>query len=423
MRTLSSMQLTPRRDSTRRSMSPHLVLPRVRSAIALAFDLVRPVQRTDPEFGVASWLTGATPGTLLRATRIVPVGLTRLLNPADAWRIEYATSDARDRVLTSTGAVFRSRTPWAGPGPRPTVAFAPSTQGVARRCDPSFSCTVGIGPRLAPLDLIAAYEQPAINLFVAAGADVVLTDYPRDPASEVQLYCDHVSAARSLADAVLAAVDLGVGQNNLGLWGFSQGGGAIAAWLEQPEYTPQLQPLAAVVGAPPVDLVGMLDHVDGALASVVILYALAGLMARDERVAEEIMPRLSPAGAAAVIEGAKVCALGAVLKRPWAHTDSWTRSGQSMAKLLDDLPRTGKLLDESVLGRRRPLSIPIRLWSTRADDLVPYSGVRRLANQWGVPLQTRALPKVLGRTGVNHFGPYFAFLASDAEWLLRRLGR
>ena len=193
--------------------------------------------------------------------------------------------------------------------------------------------------------------------------------------------------------------------------------------MEQPEYTPQLQPLAAVVGAPPVDLVGMLDHIDGALASVIILYALAGLMARDERVAEEIMPHLSPVGAAAVVQAASVCALGAVLKRPWAHTDSWTRSGKSMATLLDDLPRTSRLLDESVLGRRRPLNIPILLWSTRADDLVPYSGVRQLSRQWGAPLQTRVLPKVLGRTGLNHFGPYFAFLAGDVEWLLRRLGR
>lgn len=400
-----------------------LVVPRVRSAAAVAFDLVRPVQRTGPEFGAATWLTGATPGTLLKATPIVPVGLTRVLNPATAWRIEYTTTDSKGRVLTCTGAVFRSRTPWSGAGPRPTVAFAPSTQGVARRCDPSYSCTVGIGPRIRPFDLVAAYEQPAINLFVAAGADVVLTDYPRDPADDVQLYCDHVAAARSLADAVLAAGQLGVGQSNLGLWGFSQGGGAVAAWLEEPEYAPQLQPLAAVVGAPPVDLVAMLDHVDGALASVVILYALAGLMARDDAVSEELMPHLSPAGAAAVVDGARVCALGAVLHRPWAHTDTWTRTGIPMAKLLDDLPLTGTLLDEGMLGRRRPLKIPIALWSTREDDLVPHSGVAQLGRAWGIEVETRRLPRLLGRTGFNHFGPYFAYLASDVEWLLRHLGR
>lgn len=360
---------------------------------------------------------------MLKATRILPVGLTRRLNRADSWRIEYATSDAKGRVLTATGAVFRSRTPWRGTGPRPTVAFAPSTQGVARRCDPSLSCTVGIGPRFRPLDTIAAYEQPAINLFVAAGADVVLTDYPRDPTDDVQLYCDHVSSARALADAVLAARSLGVGQRNLGLWGFSQGAGAVGAWLEQPEYTPQLQPLAAVVGAPPADLVHMLDHVDGALASVVILYAVAGLMARDDDVAAEVTPHLSPAGAAAVLAGARTCALGAVLHRPWEHTRSWTRGGMSMAELLDDLPLTSAVLDGTTLGRCRPLRIPLRLWSSPHDDLVPYACVAELAEAWGVPLDTRRMPRVPGRTGVNHFGPYFAHLAGDAEWLLRHLGR
>lgn len=397
--------------------------PRARSLVSLAFDLIRPVQRTGTEFGAASWLTGVTPGTMLKATPIAPVGLSRRLNRADAWRIEYATSDAKGRVFTATGAVFRSRTPWPGKGERPTVAFAPSTQGVARRCDPSLSCTVGVGPRFFPLDVIAAYEQPAINLFVAAGADVVLTDYPRDPSDDVQLYCDHVSSARALADAVRAAQEVGVGQRNLGLWGFSQGGGAVGAWLEEPEYTPQLQPLAAVVGAPPADLVHMLDHVDGALASVVILYAVAGLMARDDAVAEEVAPHLSPEGAAAVLAGARTCALGAVVHRPWAHTRTWTRGGISMAQLLDELPLTSALLDENTLGRRRPLKIPLRLWSSRHDDLVPYSGVQALAEAWGVPLETRRMTRLTGRTGMNHFGPYFMHLASDAEWLLRRLGR
>lgn len=400
-----------------------LFLPRVRSLAGICLDLVRPAQRTGPDFGQATWLMGITPGALVKAAPIRPVGASGVLNPSQSWRIEYATSDSLNRVVSATGAVFRSRTPWKGNGSRPTIAFAPSTQGVARRCDPSYSCTVGVGPRVKPVDMIAAYEQPVINLFLAAGADVVITDYPRDPEDDVELYCDHVSAARALADAVRASRDLGVDTTTLGLWGFSQGGGAAAAWLEEPEYTPELQLLAAVVAAPPTDLVSMLHHVDGALASVVILYAVAGLMARDEDIAAEIAPHLSPKGAAAIVNGARTCAMGAVLHRPWAHTRTWTRTGVTMAKLLDDLPRTSAHLDAIRLGAVQPPNIPIRLWSALHDDLVPYEDVAKLADDWGIDLTTRRERGIRGRTGTNHFGPYFLHAAEDVGWLLDQLSR
>ena len=396
--------------------------PVARTGAGFLLGLAHARPATDPEFEVATWLTGLRPGTLMDTTRIEPVGLKNGVNPAQAWRISYATSDRSSRILTATGAVLRSRTPWSGAGPRPTVAFAPSTQGVAPRCDPSYTCTVGVAARRRPLDLIAAYEQPAINLLLASGANVVVSDHPRDPEGNVQMYCDHVSSARALADAVLAARELGIGTENLGLWGFSQGGGAVGAWLEEPEYTPELQPLAAVVGAPPADLTAMLKHVDGALASVVILYAVAGMMAADSRIAAELAPHLSAKGVEAVLAEASMCAVGAVLHRPWASTSDWTTSGVPMAELLDDLPATSAYLDAATLGLRAPLRIPVRLWASKRDDLVPFHTVQALARAWEVPLEARRFPRVLGRTGLSHFGPYFTHLAGDVKWLVRHLG-
>lgn len=376
----------------------------------------------DPDFGAATWLTGVRPGTLLAAAPIKAAGVTGP-NPAEAWRIDYATSDRRSRILTATGAVFCSRTPWAGKGPQPTIAFAPSTQGAAVRCDPSLSCTAGVAARINPLDVVLAHEQLVINLLLAHGANVVLTDYPRDPEDKVQLYCDHTSGARALADAVLAAGELGVESTNLGLWGFSQGGGAAAAWLEEPEYAPQLQPLAAVVGAAPVDLEAQLRHVDGSLAGVVIMYGIAGMMAADPEIAAEVAPHLSPAGVEALLFCSEVCAIGAVARRPWVSTRRWTTSGLAMGELLPGLPTVATYLDETRVGQRAPLRIPLRLWGSRNDDIVPYRAIERLAGDWGVPLQTRTMPRLPGRSGLNHFAPYFQHVAGDAEWLLGQLGR
>lgn len=395
----------------------------LRCAAGMAADAPRLAPRTDPEFGQTTWLSGARPGALLAAQRIHPIGLRTRLNPADVWRIEYVTSDRYNRILSATGAVFRSRTPWKGRGERPTVAFAPSTQGVAPRCDPSYSCTVGVALRTRPFDIIAAYEQPAINLLVAAGANVVLTDYPRDPEDNVQLYCDHVSAARALADAVRAAGQLGIWSNAVGLWGFSQGGGAIGGWLEQPEYAPEIQPAAAVVGAPPADLIATLQHTDRAIASVVILYAVAGMMAASPAVAAELAPILNPKGLEIVLFDSRVCAIGAITHRPWSDTSTWTTSGRALAQLIDELPETSQYLECCSLGQRRPLRVPIRLWSSPHDDIVPYTAVRNLAEAWGISLETRRMPRLPRRTGVNHFGPYYTHLAADTKWLLSHLGR
>ena len=92
-----------------------------------------------------------------------------------------------------------------------------------------------------------------------------------------------------------------------------------------------------------------------------------------------------------------------------------------MAELLDDLPATSAYLDAATLGLRAPLRIPIRLWASKHDDLVPFSTVQDLARAWNVPLQARNFPRVLGRTGLSHFGPYFTHLAKDAKWLVRHL--
>lgn len=392
-----------------------------RTLIPFLVDLARNRRRADPDFGHATWVIGKKPGTLINARRIPALGLGTRLNDAHAWRIDYVTTDAEKHTLTTTGAVFRSNNPWSGPGPRPTIAFAPSTQGVAPHCDPSFSSTVGLQFR-GDFDFIAAYEQPVINYFVALGAHVIITDYPRDPEDNVQLYCDHIAASHALADAVRTATHLGVGHENLGLWGFSQGGGAVGALLEQPEYAPDLQPQAAVVGAPPADLVATLNHVDGGLGTVVIAYAVAGLAALGPEVRAEVDLALNDHGRALLSAASDVCVTGAARRVTRQPTAAWTKSGRPLAELLDDLPHTSEILDERRLGSRRPL-IPVRLWGSINDDIVPYPSVVELADAWGVNLHTRRLPRIPGRHALNHFLPYFQHVISDAQWLMSRLGR
>ena len=78
-----------------------------RALAPFVVDAVNLNPRTDPEFGQATWVSGMTPGTLLNAVEISPVGLGTRLNDASSWRIDYATCDSERRVLTATGAVYR----------------------------------------------------------------------------------------------------------------------------------------------------------------------------------------------------------------------------------------------------------------------------------------------------------------------------
>lgn len=389
----------------------------------------RPDQSAEPGFSHATWVIGREPGTLLNHHPVRLLGTTGGLNPASGHRLEYVTTDGHDRTITATGAVFRSHRPRRTPrGPRPVIAFAPSTQGVAPHCDPSRTCTVGFSISRQPRDLIAAYELPAISLLLATGCDVVLTDYPRDPDLGLQLYCDHPSGARALVDAVRAARQLGLDTDApLGYWGFSQGAGTVATALERTDYAPDVRPLAAVVGSPPVELDRVLRHLDGTVATGIIAYATAGLLVTSPEIREEILSTFSPDGLERLTDNLTTCTGGSVLASGWRTTAHWTRSGTPLADLLDDLPAVNAEFAHRRLGQGIP-QVPVLLWGSRHDDIVPFEPVRDLRDTWlagGADLTWREdpLPRLPGRTGANHFAPYFRNLSHDIGWLLDHVRR
>ncbi|WJY63378.1 putative inactive lipase [Corynebacterium atrinae] len=387
-----------------------------------------PRWETEPGFGDATWVIGQKPGTLLKSSPMRLLGTEGSLNPATAHRIEYVTTDARGHTITATGAYFHSHSRWRG-GSRPVVAFAPSTQGVAKHCDPSYSCTVGASVfRTRPVDIIAAYELPVTNLLLAAGCHVVITDYPRDPDLQLQLYCDHTSGAHSLIDAVRASHVLGLPQEApVGMWGFSQGGGTVAQALEDPTYAPDMRVKAAVVGAPPARLEEVLRHVDGSLVTGVLAYATAGLMVTSPEIHEEIFSVLTPEGITKLLNYLATCAGGSVLASGWQSSATWTRNGATLGSLLEDLPAVSKEFEARHLGRAKP-SAPVLLWGSTNDDVVPIGIVRDLNRRWrrlggDVTWREDRTPHLPGRTGFNHFGPYYRRLADDVGWLLDQLRR
>jgi hypothetical protein len=194
----------------------------------------------------------AAPGALLRDepfTAGIPEG-------ARAWRILYSTTGMDGRPVAVSGLVIAGATALASPGPRPVLAWAHGTIGVARGC--AVSLLDDPAPILAtPLDRI-----------LAQGWVVVATDYIGLGGPGVHPYLVGDVTGRSVIDSVRAAraLDSGVQlDDRYAVWGESQGGHA-ALWtgIEAARgYAPELHLVGVGAAAPATDLGPLLEAAQG----------------------------------------------------------------------------------------------------------------------------------------------------------------
>jgi hypothetical protein len=170
------------------------------------------------------------PGTVVGAT-VLPHKIW-VPGAGQAWRLTYVTTDARNRVVRSTGELILPKAPAPRGGYR-VISWAHGTSGLGDRCAPSV-----MGPALPERDF--SYLSGWLKL----GYAIVASDYaglgtPGVPAylhgrSEAHNVADMVKAGRAFAQAKLPA------NRRLGKrWvviGQSQGAGAsiyTARWATQ----------------------------------------------------------------------------------------------------------------------------------------------------------------------------------------------
>ena len=187
----------------------------------------------------------AEPGRLLRTepfTGTVPEG-------AAAWRILYTTTAQDGAAALATGLVLTSTDPPVGP--RPVVAWAHGTTGVAEVCAPSLLD-----------DPFTAGATPGLAEVVARDWVVVATDYAGLGTPGPHPYLIGTGEAHSVLDAVRAARELSaldpaapVLEDRTVVWGHSQGGHA-ALWTGQlaDSYAPEVGVVGVAALAPAADL-------------------------------------------------------------------------------------------------------------------------------------------------------------------------
>ena len=206
---------------------------------------------------------GTAPGTLLRAERF-DRGL-----PADAqgWRILYTTTRDEGVPALASALVVAPAAPPAGP--RPVIAWAHGTTGIARDC----------APTLLP-DPLGAGATPAVPQLIADGAVLVATDYLGMGTDGPSPYLIGQGEGRSVLDSARAARqmrELTLAPDTV-VWGHSQGGHA-ALWsgILAPTYAPDARVIGVAALAPASELTalarGLTSMTGGDLLAAYVLKA------------------------------------------------------------------------------------------------------------------------------------------------------
>lgn len=372
-------------------------------------------------------------GALVR-TEPLPLGLSlpgldgRPL-PGTATRLMYKSTDANGQPVAVTGAYIEPSAAWRGGGPRPLVAFASGTMGQGDQCAASMALQYPL--TLTGQTLSIGYDDLAIYRLLSAGAAVVVTDYVGLGATDrLHTYVNRLDQGHALLDAARAAHAVPgasiAGDSRVGLYGYSQGGGASAAAAElQPSYAPDVKLAGTYAGAPPADLTSVMKGIDGSALAGALGWSINGFTQSDPALKTILDANINAAGKAALQDLSTMCIGEAILTYGFATSTKWTDSGKSIAAVIAANPLAQATLDAQRIGTLKPAG-PVRLATGVQDDIVPHAQARQLAVDWcqkggDVTYQPIVLPNLGDKILTNHLTPLITDQGDAVSWLTDRL--
>ncbi|MFG2349747.1 alpha/beta fold hydrolase [Streptomyces phaeochromogenes] len=324
---------------------------------------------------------------------------------ASVHRIMYRTTDRAGKVIAVTGTVLNPATsPY---GQRPIVAFAPGTQGLADKCAPSRQLADG-----------TEYEALPIKKLLDQGYAVVVTDYQGLGTPGVHTYMDREAQGHAVLDSVRAAQRLDAldlpDAGPVGLYGYSQGGGATASAAElAPTYAPELKLKGAVVGAPPADMNKVADSMDGSAYGAFFNYALSGL---STSYGIDIAPYLNAHGKRVTNDlRDNLCTTQALAKYPFLNSRFLTVDGRPLTERLKRAP-WNTIVAEQRLGQLQP-AVPVLLSHSALDDVVPQQVGKTLAADW---CRLGVTVRFAGNHIPGHIAATAGTIADGLPWLKDR---
>lgn len=404
------------------------------SAVAVAAAAAPAAHAVDPAFYLPPASMPATNGALIKSQPHklgVTIGIPGLGKqfPGTAKLIQYRSTDANGLPVAVTGTYIEPNNAWKGGGPRPLVSFAEGTQGQGDACTPSKTLESTINVSGGALGI--GYEVPSIYGLLDKGMAVVITDYIGfgDP-GRIHTYVDRLDMGHAVLDAARAALQVpGASVNSsspVGVFGYSQGGGAAASAAElQTTYAPDVNLKAGYAGAPPANLAEVMKTADGTTLTGVLGYAVNGLVANNSEMQSLLDANTNNAGRSALKKVATQCIGESVASFAYQKTTAWTTSRKSLATVVNSIPAALAIVNKQRIGKIKP-NVPMRITVGTKDDIVGYPQARQLALDWcklGASLSWAPLKQDLPSLGtsLNHLGPALTHSGLAQNWLADRL--
>ncbi|TNC42454.1 lipase family protein [Mumia zhuanghuii] len=352
--------------------------------------------------------------------------------PGTATRLMYKSTDSNGQPVAVTGAYIEPSARWTGSGPRPLVVLAPGTLGQGDQCAASLALENPLALNLTEGTVSVGYENLATYRLLAKGIAVAVTDYVGLGATDrLHTYVNRVDGGHAVLDAVRATRALAgtsvTASSPVGLYGYSQGGGATASAAElQPTYAPEITLAGAYSGAPPADLVKVLPGIDGSALAAAAGWTVNGLAQSVPALQPIIDTYINDVGRAALADVATRCVGDGIFAHGFTKTKSWTKQGISLGDVIAREPVVKAAVDAQRLGRLKPAT-PVRVATGVADDTVPHRQARQLAVDWcargaNVTYEPIFLPNLGDKIVLtNHFLPLIEDQGSAISWLTDRL--
>lgn len=307
----------------------------------------------------------ARPGDVI-ATAATNFGLN--LNVTST-AIKYRSTSATGQANYVTGTLLVPNAAWTGGGPRPLVAYAVGTQGLADDCAASRSMTNNL-----------LYEQANVQALLDRGWAVAVTDYEKLGTPGDHTYVVKNAEAHAVLDLVRAAQRLPgspvAADAPVAVVGYSQGGQAAAAVAElEATYAPELNIKGVAAGGVPSDLAKLADHLNGAgnLFFSFLAFAAAGLGSAYPELNLEAY--LNQAGRDMLAAGREACLVDGLTLGAFKNIAAVTTTNPLAT------PQWQARVNEQKLGGARP-QVPVYLYHGLLDEIIPYDQGTGLRTSW-----------------------------------------
>jgi hypothetical protein len=268
--------------------------------------------------------------------------------PMKAWKVQYASKDAKNAPVAVSGFVAVPTKAWSGSGTRPIVAFNPGTLGIGTQC--AFS-------KQMSGQFQDAYEGTQIQRLLEAGFAVAATDGVGYLNGQVHPYVIGGNAGHAMLDIARTASQVpGAGLTTgtkVVLTGYSEGGQA-SLWAAQlaASYAPDLKVVGAAAGGVPGQLTEVGNQLNGGPFAGFLADAAIGLSTAYPELPFNDL--LNQTGKDAIKQAKTLCLLGTLAAFVGAKIENYTTAGYSLAQLRNikgaDGTTWGQVLDAQTLG-------------------------------------------------------------------------